>query len=110
MLFCGFLSGAGLNQVISKFWDGTQSFLGGEQAAIPHLKEHIQGFHMNPNAIIFISKIGLFRVNYTSKPGAPRTCANICRYNRTVNKPIGIHFVASHLSNFTPLALISCEH
>ena len=58
--------------MISKFWDGTQSFLGGEQAAIPHLKEHIQGFHMNPNAIIFISKIGLFRVNYTSKPGAPR--------------------------------------
>ena len=57
--------------MISKFWDGTQSFLGGEQAAIPHLKEHIQGFHMNPNAIIFISKIGLFRVNYTSKPVAP---------------------------------------
>ena len=30
---------------------------------------------MNPNAIIFICKIGLFRVNYTSKPGAPRIVA-----------------------------------
>ena len=63
--------------MISKFWDGTQSFLGGEQAAIPHLKDHIQGFHMNPNALIFISKIGLFRVNYTSKPGAPRSAEPI---------------------------------
>ena len=33
----------------------------GEQAAIPHLKEHIQSFHMNPNAKIFISEISHFR-------------------------------------------------
>ena len=49
MLFCGSLSLAGLNQVTSTFWDGTQSFPGGEKANIPHMKEDIQGFHMNPN-------------------------------------------------------------
>ena len=60
MLFFGFLMCAHLNQVTSTFWDGTQSFLGGEQAAIPHLKEHIQSFHMNPNAKMFISEISHF--------------------------------------------------
>ena len=54
MLFCGFLSGAGLNQVASTVWDGTKSFPGGEQSSIPHLKEEIQGFHMNPKTALVI--------------------------------------------------------
>ena len=45
---------AHLNQVTSTFWDGTQSFLGGEQATIPHLKEETQGFHMNQKTEIVI--------------------------------------------------------
>ena len=48
MLFCGFLSGAGLNQVASTFLDVTQSLFGGGHAIVPHLEEEIQGFHMNP--------------------------------------------------------------
>ena len=54
MLFFGFLSGAGLNQVTSTFWNQSQSFLGGQQAAIPHLKEDIQGFHMSSKTAIVI--------------------------------------------------------
>ena len=54
MLFCGSLGGAGLNQVTSTFWDGTKSFLGDEQATIPHLKDWIQGFHMHPKTTIVI--------------------------------------------------------
>ena len=54
MLFFGFLSGAGLNQVASTFRDGTQSFPGGDQSSIPHLKEEIQGFHMNPKTALVI--------------------------------------------------------
>ena len=42
---------------------------GGEKATIPHLIEHIQGFHMTLNARVFISKIDLLRVHYTSKGG-----------------------------------------
>ena len=37
VLFCGSLGGAGLNQVASKFWDGTKSFL----------EEYIQSLHMH---------------------------------------------------------------
>ena len=55
MLFCGFLSGAGLLQVTSTFWDGTQSFLGGQQAATPHLKEDVHGFHMSSKTAVVIS-------------------------------------------------------
>ena len=72
MLFCGFLSAAGLYQVTSTFWDGTQSLPGGEQAAIPHLKGHIQSFHLTPLTEIFISEKVQFRALYTSKPGRPR--------------------------------------
>ena len=50
MLFYGYLSWAGLTQVISIFWDGTHLFPGGDEATIPHLKEGIQGFHMTPIA------------------------------------------------------------
>ena len=56
MLFCGFLSVAGLNQVTSTFWDDTKSLLGGEQAIIPHLKEEIQDFHMAPKISMQIEK------------------------------------------------------
>ena len=55
MLFCGSVDGSGLNQVTSTFWDGTKSFLGGEQATIPHFKDDIQGFHMHPKPAIVIS-------------------------------------------------------
>ena len=55
-----FLSGSGLNHVTSTFWDGTQSLLGGEQAAIPYLKGHIQSFHVTPITQIFISEKALF--------------------------------------------------
>ena len=56
MLFCGFLSGPGLNQVTSTFWSVTQSLLGGEQATIPHLKEDSQGFRVTPISEIFLGK------------------------------------------------------
>ena len=55
MLFCGFLSGAGVYQWSSTFWDGTQSLLGGEQDMIPHLKKGSQGFNMNPKTSIVVS-------------------------------------------------------
>ena len=57
MFFGGSLGGAGLNQVTSTFWNRTMSFLKGEQVAIPHLKEQIQGFHVTPNAQIFLVKL-----------------------------------------------------
>ena len=72
MLFCGFLSGPGLNQVTSTFWSVTQSLHGGEQATIPHMEEDSQSFHMIPNAQIFISEITLIRANYTFICVAPR--------------------------------------
>ena len=46
MLFFWASECAGLNQVTSTFWDGAQSFPVGGQAAIPHLKEHVQIFHI----------------------------------------------------------------
>ena len=76
MLFCGFLSGPGLNQVTSTFWSVTQSLHGGEQATIPHMEEDSQSFHMIPNAQIFISEITLIRANYTFICVAPRTMNN----------------------------------
>ena len=57
MLFCGFLGGAGLNQVTSTFWEDTQSIPGGEQGTIPYLKEGSQGFHVNPKIAIVVSYI-----------------------------------------------------
>ena len=73
MLFCCFLSGAGLNQVTSTFWDGTQSLLGGEQATILHLKEDSQGFKMIPFGEFFFGEIGLIQALSPFKPGPPRT-------------------------------------
>ena len=55
MLFCGSVGGSGLYQVTPTFWDGVKSFLGGEQATIPHFKDDIQGFHMHPKPAIVIS-------------------------------------------------------
>ena len=54
MLFFGFLSGAGLNQVTSTFWPTPQSFATVQQAIIPNLKEGIQGFHINPKTAIVV--------------------------------------------------------
>ena len=56
MLFCGFLSGSGLNHVTSTFLDGTQPLLGADQATIPHMKEDSESFHMTPIAQIFLVK------------------------------------------------------
>ena len=39
----------------STFWDGTQSFHGAVQAAIPHMKEDIQDFHMSPQTGLIVS-------------------------------------------------------
>ena len=44
MLFCCFLNG-----------DGTQSFAGAVQAALPHMKEEIQDFHMSPKKVLIVS-------------------------------------------------------
>ena len=59
MLFCGFLSCAGLMQVTSTFWAATQPLLRAERATIPNLEEERQGFPMNPIAEIFLGKIAL---------------------------------------------------
>ena len=56
MLFCDFLSGAGLMQGTSTFWVVTQPLLRAERATIPNLKEERQGFHMSPIAEIFLVK------------------------------------------------------
>ena len=50
VLFCGFLSGAGVKQISSTFWAATHSPLLAEQATIPHMKEDSQSFHINPIA------------------------------------------------------------
>ena len=55
VLFSCSLSRASLNQVTFTFWDGTQSFPGGQKATIPHIKEEIQGYHMNQKTAIVIS-------------------------------------------------------
>ena len=86
MLFCGFLSGAGVYQWSSTFWDGTQSLVEGDHATIPHLKEDSHSFHMTPNAKIFITKIGLLQANSHSNPAKPRTL----RCPRTMMKLSGL--------------------
>ena len=57
MLFFWASECAGLNQVTSTFWDGAQSFPVGGQAAIPHLKEHIQTFHMRYSSMIWYKRL-----------------------------------------------------
>ena len=59
VLFCDFLSGAGLMQGTSTFWVVTQPLPRAERATIPNLKEERRGFYMSPNAEIFIGEIGL---------------------------------------------------
>ena len=59
MLFCDFLSGAGLMQGTSTFWVVTQPLPRAERATIPNLKEERLGFHMSPIAEIFIGEIAL---------------------------------------------------
>ena len=73
MSFCGFLRCASLNQDTSTFWDGTQSFPGGEKAIIPHMKEYIQGFHMIPNTAIVVSNFIEIIASPHRKWIAPRT-------------------------------------
>ena len=49
MLFCGFLSWAGLIQGTSIFWTVTHSLFLAQQATLPHIEEDIHSFHMTPN-------------------------------------------------------------
>ena len=86
MLFWGFLSGSGLNQVTSTFWSVTQSLHGGEQATIPHMEEDSQSFHMMLNAQIFISEITLIRANYTFICVAPRIFTSEQKLKRSYGK------------------------
>ena len=59
----------------SSFWNGTQSFPGGEKAIIPHMKEGIQGFHISPNtAIVVCNFIEIIASPYL-KWIAPRICS-----------------------------------
>ena len=48
-------------QVTSTFWVVTQPLPRAVRTTIPHMKEEMLGFHMNPNAEIFIGEIALFR-------------------------------------------------
>ena len=57
MLFFWASECAGLNQATSTFWDCAQSFPVGGQAAIPHLKEHIQTFHMRYSSMIWYKRL-----------------------------------------------------
>ena len=81
MLIFGFLSCAGLNQVTSTFWNRSQSFTGGDQAAIPHLKEHIQSFHMSPITQKFNNEKALFWAHYTFKCFLPRKYKKFTEYH-----------------------------
>ena len=47
---------AGLAVPYSTFWAATQSLSRAELAAIPPMKEEMQGFHMTPIAEIFLGK------------------------------------------------------
>ena len=55
MLFFEFLSVLAAQPSASTFWNRSKLVLGGQQAAIPHLREDIQGFHMNPKTAMVIS-------------------------------------------------------
>ena len=56
----------------STFWAATQPLPRAKRATIPHMKEEMQDFHMNPMAEIFVGKIALFSALSQSKDGAPR--------------------------------------
>ena len=59
-------------QVTSTFWAATQQLPRGERATIPHMKEEMQGFHMNPISEIFFGGKALFSALSQSKGAAPR--------------------------------------
>ena len=60
-------------QVTSTFWAATQPLPRAERATIPHMKEEMQGFHMNPISKMFFGEIALFLALSQSKGAAPRT-------------------------------------
>ena len=60
-------------QVTSTFWAATQQLPRGERDTIPHMKEEMQGFHMNPISEIFICEKALFSALSQSKGAAPPT-------------------------------------
>ena len=71
MLFCGFLSGAGLRQVTSTVWPAPLSFVKVDLAIIPHLIEGIQGLHMSPKTALVISTFLKQKTVYHVKSIAP---------------------------------------
>ena len=60
-------------QVTSTFWAATQPLPRAERATIPHMKEEMQGFHMNQISEIFFGEKALFSALSQSKSAAPRT-------------------------------------
>ena len=62
-------------QVTSTFWAATQPLPRAERATIPHMKEEMQGFHMNQISEIFFGEKALFSALSQSKSAAPRTVA-----------------------------------
>ena len=75
-----FWSCAGLMQVNSTFWAATHPLPRAERATIPHMKEEMQGFHMNQISKIFFVEKGLFSALSQSKSAAPRT---VTEYRQT---------------------------
>ena len=60
-------------QVNSTFWAATQPLPRAERATIPHMKEEMQGFHMNQISEIFFGEKVLFSALSQSKGAAPST-------------------------------------
>ena len=60
-------------QVTSTFWAATQPLPRAERATIPHMKEEMEGFHMNPISKIFFGEKALFSAQSQSK-GAASYC------------------------------------
>ena len=60
-------------QVNSTFWAAAQPLPRAERATIPHIKEEMQGFHINQISKIFFGEEALFSALSQSKSAAPRT-------------------------------------
>ena len=48
--------------VSSTFWTVTKPLLIADRATIPHFNQDIQGFHMTPNAQMFLVKLPCYRL------------------------------------------------
>ena len=70
-------------QVTSTFWAATQPLPRAERATIPHMKEKMQGFHMNQISETFFGEKALFSALSQSKSAAPRTVSKLCTVKTT---------------------------